>query len=404
MTGDKGGSGELAQFWTGRLAELERRESSLRERIESLESELSGLIDFKLGLELVQCRIDIAILCVSVSSEARRSEKSSALYERAQKSAVGAVEGYDRLKSAAAEASENLDQFEENQRVRGSLDALILAGGGALFDEEASQGPHSGIARIVAAAIAKYAPPDDRYESLFSRLRASSSILRRIFSGFLAGSATRPPYGVDEETPESTSRVVLPLSQAIEFYETEVMPLTVEDLDRNKEVRTLIRELRAISVRPRSRPIVLPNDFYTHGVTRFTSDGEPLIPVSLSARFTTGTNIDRAMELIQDEVVRKLAGSGLFPPLDLELDRLRSLASGRKGSKLFPRSALDTRLWYRRLRARFPQLRLLEDGNAVGKLLVEARTSRIRRLRDVVQNALSEPADTDNRDHPTLIN
>ena len=392
---------ELTEIWTRRLAELEAAESNLIVQFEGVEQELAGLIDFDLGLALVVCRLDIAILGISVRS--KQGLGGARLFARASRAAREAVELYDRLKSAAGMSLSAIDEFPLDQQIKSRLEALILAGGGALFDIELPSKGNSSeiIAGIIADAITKYAPPDDQYESIFAG-EALLPIMNRFFPGFVAGADMLPPFGIDEEEIESTQQIALPLSQAIAFYR-KILEGVSSDPQKSEEIRHRLSELEAISVRPRAQPLILPKGYYTEGLTRFTRDGEPLIPIALEASYSTGTNLDRVMELVRDEVVRKIAGKGLSEPLDTEIERLKSLESGRLGNRLFPRSALDTSRWYSRVCLRYPQLRVLEDKAAVQRFISVATRSRPRALRKQIAQALSG---TRRRhiDHRTLPN
>ena len=179
---------DLTQLWTRQLAELEAAEFALIAEFEEFEHELLGLIDFDLSMRLVICRLDIAILGVSVGSKG--SSGGERLFERASRAAREAVELYDRLKSAAAESLTKIDEFPHDQRVKSRLEALILAGGGALFDIElpGRGGSNEIIAGVIADAVAKYAPPDDRYESIFAG-KSLLPIMNRFFPGFGADSS-----------------------------------------------------------------------------------------------------------------------------------------------------------------------------------------------------------------------
>ena len=392
---------ELTEIWTRRLAELEAAESALTLKFEGVENELSGLIDFDLGLALVVCRLDIAILGVSVRS--RGSSGGERLFARTSRAGREAVELYDHLKSSANESLTDIDDFPLDQQIKSRLEALILGGGGALFDIELPSRGNSSeiIASVIADAVAKYAPPDDQYESIFGG-ESLLPIINRFFPGFVAGANVRPPYGVDEAEIESTRQIVLPLSQAIAFYR-QILEGVSSDQKKTEEIEHRLSELEAISVRPRPQPLILPTGYYTEGLTRFTRDGEPLIPIALEASYSTGTNLDRVMELIRDEVVRKIAGKGLCEPLDAEIDRLRSLESGRRGNRMFPRSALDTSRWFSRVRLRYPQLQILEDKSAVTRFISIALHSRTRALRKHIVHAMSGTK-RKQIDHRTLAN
>ncbi len=367
--------------WKVRLNDLELRETALSQRFERVRREYSGLFDIELALELIKCRIDIALLALGVMSD--RSLGFSAtdiLHRKASVAARTGVSLFNELVGACAESDETLDSFSLYPEVRSAIDALILAGGAGFFREHVEEGAaHEFLLGVVADAIRKYAAPDDRYRPLFGSRRR-----RGVFASFLyrflpmsARETEFDPCGVDESEVEHVGTIALPLPQAILFYEREVLPeVEPSGGERAERVRRIISELRSISVRPRARPLLHPGDYYTAGLVRFSSEGEPLVPVSIPAAYRTGTNLDRVMELVRDEVTRNIAGTGLLPALDAELDRLRSLESGRAGSALFPRSRLDTRRWFPRLKERFPQVAVLENRKVFPHLLDRAKSRR----------------------------
>lgn len=374
---------QLEYSWKSRLAELEREERTYVERLENDD----GGLDLETSLGLIRCRLQIAMLGV-------HSEDHQSLYERSSRAAREAVAALHEL-AGRVEPIEALEDRETYRSIRDTIEALLLRGGAGFFeDPEFDPGAARRLAGIISDSIQKYAPPDDRYEPFFLTEKTPPFIARvvQLFFPFLIASRSgRPPYGIEEPEIRSTPSIALPLSQAIHFYEHELIPHLKRSGEESGVARAeeVVNELKQISVRPRARPLVAPQDYYTHGLTKFTADGEPLIPVSLEAVYSTGTNLDRFMELVRDEVTRRIAGTGLYPPLDAELDRLRSLSSGREGSRLFPTSRLDTRRWFSRLATKHPQLHILEERSRCAALLETARTGKRRALKREVRELLS---------------
>lgn len=379
----------LLEPWRERVTALEMRERRLREQVEENKRENGGVLDIGSTLELIQCRLDISLLGVSAANNDDEATR------RVSRAARAAVDLLHALSSQVEAAAGTLAEYEEYQQIRDSIETLLLRGGAGLFSDSPVEAALSGrLSSVVAEAIAKYAPRDDDYEPLFKAERVGRTfrtLLRRIVPFSIASASEGPPYGIEISETQTTPTIALPISQAIHFYEHEVLPMldASGDEKRRGRVAGLIEELRSISVRPRARPLVAARDFYTEGLTRFTVDGEPLIPVSLEAVYATGTNLDRFVELVRDEVTRRIAGRGWYPPIDEELERLRSLESGREGSRLFPTSKLDTTRWYGRLRDRFFQLRVLEDPRACAVLLDLARGGKQKQLRRSVRKLFS---------------
>jgi hypothetical protein len=111
-----------------------------------------------------------------------------------------------------------------------------------------------------------------------------------------------------------------------------------------------------------------------------------LVPIPIPGSFRSGTNLDRKMELVRMDVVRRIAGRGLSRDVDREYRRLRSLESGLRGSSRAASMKLDTAWGYGVLKRQFPFLLRLGDkerfrelvrlvqssGAAAGEKLIES--------------------------------
>jgi hypothetical protein len=86
-------------------------------------------------------------------------------------------------------------------------------------------------------------------------------------------------------------------------------------------------------------------------------------------RFRSGTNLDRLKELVQGEVVRRLAGRRVCPELDRDLAFRKRAASGRYGSSRVPRFKLDLKRGYGALKSLYPALQRLEDKKEIATLI-----------------------------------
>jgi hypothetical protein len=129
-----------------------------------------------------------------------------------------------------------------------------------------------------------------------------------------------------------------------------------------------VEEYRKLRFFPRSTPVLLEKDFYTQGMTFYSADGELLVPIPLPVTMRSGTNLDRRMELVRADLVRRLAGRGLCPELDREYRRLRSLESGIRGSSRTASFKLDASWGFRALKQSFPSLARLEDKQGFREL------------------------------------
>ena len=104
-----------------------------------------------------------------------------------------------------------------------------------------------------------------------------------------------------------------------------------------------MEEYRKLRFFPRSTPVLLEKGYYTEGMTGYTVDGEMLVTVPIPVSFRSGTNLDRIMELVRMDVVRRIAGRGVSPEIDREYRRLRSLESGTRGSSRTASMKLEPR-------------------------------------------------------------
>ena len=107
--------------------------------------------------------------------------------------------------------------------------------------------------------------------------------------------------------------------------------------------------------------MLLEKGYYTEGMTGYTTDGEMLVPIPLAVSMRSGTNLDRKMELVRMDVVRRIAGRKVSAAIDAEYERLRSRESGTRGSSRTPSMKLDAAWGYRALRQEFPFLARLAD-------------------------------------------
>jgi hypothetical protein len=103
-------------------------------------------------------------------------------------------------------------------------------------------------------------------------------------------------------------------------------------------------------------------------MTGYSADGEMLVRIALPVTFRSGTNLDRRMELVRADLVKRLAGRRVSGKLDREYRRLKSLESGIRGSSRTPSLKLDIAGWYRTLKREFPVLARLEDKEAFREL------------------------------------
>jgi hypothetical protein len=214
---------------------------------------------------------------------------------------------------------------------------------------------------------------------------APGSVRARLVAGAVVGALRKhlesaPVGGIaeGEELTYSSPRMQLPLSQAIRYLETELLPELESSLAadpgnaelqaRIRDARSRLANYRGLRFAPRSTPIVIEKGFYTEWWTGFSADGEMLVSIPLPVRFRSGTNLDRLRDLVRAEVVRRLAGRRVCPALDREYRFRRSLESGRAGSTRLPGFKLDTRRGFAELKGLYPGLKRIENKQELAAL------------------------------------
>jgi hypothetical protein len=104
-------------------------------------------------------------------------------------------------------------------------------------------------------------------------------------------------------------------------------------------------------------------------MTGYTENGEMLVPVPLTVSFRSGTNLDRKMELVRMDVVRRIAGRRVSAEIDAEYRRLRGLESGIRGNSRTTSMKLDAAWGYRVLRQDYPFVGRLSDKKRFEELV-----------------------------------
>ena len=357
---------------TPRLQALLEQETRLDGQLRRLEESLSGLRDIDLVLSLASTRLSI---CMEVMATAALREPWAARMTEKARSALRSVEGL--LGENVSEDQRGVIQSDPRYaEVRQRLQEFLLAGGAGLLEADTPSARSRRIlSRTIVSAVRKFTGADDRYVPL--DLEDYPPLVRKVllllFPVFVREHPQPPPYGIEEgqEVTYSAPRMKLPLAQAIFYLENEVIPALEkqltdrpgdpgiqEEIRRNRERTEYLRTLRFF---PRSTPVLLEHGFYTDGMTSYTADGELLVPVQLPVSFRSGTNLDRVMEQVRMEVVRRIAGRGVSREVDHQYRWLRSLESGIRGSSRTASMKLDTAWGYRVLKQEIPFLARLSD-------------------------------------------
>lgn len=391
---------ELSQETRELLAE----EGRLEELARDMDSRLSGMKDIDLSLTLAKVKLR---LCISLLKRAQRTgdgfEDRGASVGRRALSAIRLVDGL--VSQNIAEDQRGIVQesalFGEVKRL---LEEFLMAGGGGFLDPlEVDERKRRILSRTVVTSIRKYLGDDDRYPP-FDVQRYPlfvQRILLSLFPVMIRLRPQKPPYGIEEgEEVTYTSRAMrVPLSQAIHYTETELLPRLEQRLasqpgdaavqEEARRVRERLEEYRKLRVYPRAAPVLpLEKGYHTKGMMGFTPDGEILVSLPLPVSFKSGTNLDRKMELVRMDVVRRIAGKGVSKEIDREYRRLRSIESGPRGSSRTPSFKLDPGWGYWMLRQDFPFLSRLSDKKLFRELAGMVRSGSIgaaqRKVSDLI--------------------
>jgi hypothetical protein len=393
----EGGSG-----LTSRLQGLLEQEERLEGEVRRLEESLSGLRDIDLVLSLAAARLAV---CVEVLRQPSTREQWGGRLARKAREALRLVESL-QAENISEDQRGIVQSDPRYEEVRQRLQEFLLAGGAGLLEPEpASAKARRILSRTIVSAVRKYTGADDRYLPL--DLEDYPPLVRKIllylFPVFVRENPEQPPYGIDEgeELTYSSARMKLPLSQAIFYLENEVLPALEKSLGESpgdpglqeeiRRTRERVEDYRKLRFFPRSTPVLLEKGYYTEGMTGYTVDGEMLVPVPLPVSFRSGTNLDRVMEQVRMEVVRRIAGRGVSREIDRQYRYLRSLESGMRGSSRTASMKLDAAWGYRVLRQEFPFLARLADKLKFVELAEQIRSaggSAERRLESLMQ---SEP-------------
>jgi len=366
--------------------ELFAEEGRLEELARDMDTRLSGLKDIDLLLELARVKLR---LCLALMKRAGSREPGASfedLETTIGRRAFAAIRIVDSL------VSQNISEDQRGivqesalfAEVKSLFEQFLVSGGGGFLERlQVDDRKQRILSRIVAGAIRKYMGEDDRYPPLdLERFPPFvQKILLALFPVFIRLRPQKPPYGIEEgeEQIYHARAMRLPLSQAVLYMETELLP----ELERRllaqpgdpgiQEEMTRVREklavYRTLRVTPRSTPVLLEKGFHTDSMTGFTQDGEMLVSIPLSVTFRSGTNLDRRMELVRMDVVRRIAGRGVSAEIDEEYRRLRSIESGIRGSSRLPSFKLDPGWGSWVLRQDFPFLARLSDKKGFRELV-----------------------------------
>ena len=388
------------------IAGREEQEARLEERVRAMADGLSGLKDIDLVLSLATVKLQVCILLV------RRIARGLSPAEQEQTRGSAGEKAREALRMVEGLVTENLSEDQKGliarepllEGVKAALEEFLLAGGGGLLEERQADDRAARIlSRAVVGAIRKYMGEDDltppldvqRYPAFVQKA------LLFLFPVLLRENPEQPPYGIPEggEIISSSPAMRLPLSQAVFYIENELLPELEARLAQNPgdgEIQAEIRRLadragqyRRLRFFPRSTPVLLEQGFHTDGMTGYTADGEMMVSIPLAVSWKSGTNMDRRMELVRAELVKRIAGRGVSTEIDEEYRRLKSLESGMRGSSRLASTKIDAAAGFRALRQGFPFLARLEDKEGFRQLEAMVRSagpgSSQRRMHELIQ-------------------
>lgn len=378
---------EVEQQYRIQIRELEEKEQYHSRQVEIADSQFSGLKEIDQFLSLIKTKLQLSLLYLEIIRQENDPKRGELLKREAQKRAKEAFFFLEDIYSENLSEDQKhlITEAEEYKESKKLFQQLLLYGGSGFFDEPRGDEKKARlIAKTVTDTVKKFSRPDDRYYQLFKTERLKpfwKRIVKTFFYVLAPEHQKDPPYGIaeGEEMLYQSEKINMPLSQAILYYEEEILPMLEEMLEetpgdgilqqRISEVKRKIDGYKKMTVTPRSQPLVMPKDYYTEGITGYTSDGEPLISVRLPVTFCSKTNIDRMQELVKYEITRKLAGKGVCPELDRQYRYLKGMESGAKGDSLFPSLKMGMKKGFTSLAAVYPQLKKLDDKEEFKKLL-----------------------------------
>ena len=376
------------------IAELSAEEMRLDDQVRSMAEGLSGLKDIDLVLTLARVKLD---LCIRLMGEIAR-QASPVEREVTGKSVT--ERAFAALRLVESLVAENISEDQKGliaeqplfAEVKARLQDFLLAGGGGFLEApEGSERRSRILSRAVAGSIRKFMGEDDRYPPLeVGRYPPFvQKTLLFLFPVLVRENPQTPPYGIEEgeETTLSSQAMKLPLSQAIFYIERELLPdlqarigQSPGDAGLQEEIGRLtdrLAEYRRLRFFPRSTPVLLEKGFHTDGMTGYTADGEMLVPIPLPVTYRSGTNLDRKMELVRAEIVKRIAGRGVSEEIDREYQHLKSLESGMRGNSRLASQKIDAAVGFRSLRQDFPFLARLEDKQKFRELVDIVRAGGI---------------------------
>lgn len=381
------------------------RESVLENRVSRDDLLYSGLKDLDALLELISLKLEIANHLLSGFDPTRPETDggSTRLIREKASSAVNLLEELRGL-NISEDQKHLISEAGAYTNVEKQFQTFILNGGGVFFETRIDDKKKlKTVSRALHESMRKFMAPDDRYAPAF-KTEQLSGFLRRLVNFFLPILAPEgqqdPPYGIEEgeQLQLSSQRMKMPLSQAIYYLENEALPQLEQALRDNPGSRVIqkaiiriqdrLKDYKNISFRSRATPINLEKGFYTDWLSQYNADGELLVTVAIPVQYRSGTNLDRLREMVQTELVRKLAGKGIFAALDEDYRYRKRLESGRRGSSRLPSFKIDIKRGFQEIKTLYPALVCLEDPAAFRRVLALVTGSTRKKAQKHLENMI----------------
>gem|GEM_PF-1457525 len=396
----------IEEKWSIRFKKLKEREHSLEKQVFEIGNRYSGLKDINLTLELVNTRLSIALMLVERMSSSTREEVEKYHLE-SKKRAVKATIELENLVTGDLDDDDRktIKEHPLYRDAREKIQRIILLGGGIFFEgNEYDEKKLRLVSKILVSSIRKFTKRDDLYPP--PEIEKYPPLIRRIINLFfpilLKENQKPPPYGIEEgeERFYTSKNMRMPLSQAILFYEEEVLPKLKKKLESNpgnrglqgeiERIMSLVEKYKKMKFIPRSTPIVMEKGFYDEWFTGFTRDGEMLVNVPVPVRIYSGNNTERLMELVRMDFVKRIAGRGVSRELDRHYRYLKSLESGIRGNSRTPSLKVNTTFGYQVLKREIPFLKIMEEKDNFLKLVGTVMNRRLKKPERIVLEMIRE--------------
>jgi hypothetical protein len=263
--------------------------------------------------------------------------------------------------------------------------------------------------RIIAYAVWKYSDRDDNYKALIDLKklgRGARWLLRRLFPVLLQESHDDSPCGTEKsDVVYHFKNTVLPLDQAVELIQEELLPAYLDKLAEDPQNRILqkitarlgksLEDLKKIKMKPRGTPLVVEQDFWNEVILGTDSRGELLVTVDIPSSIRPGTNQDRTQALVKYQILKSLSGKGIWRDFDEDINRLKSYKSGKEGRKRDTVSVLDIERYFNSLTEVHPVYNAVNNSSEFSGLLSVMREYGFRTTKRYIRDRfLSSPSFT----------